>query len=619
MSGTPPAPPPRRRAYVASAVFTLVTAVLLALVAPAAAATYVPISGAGSTWSQNALDQWRANVKQYGMTVNYNGTGSSDGRNQFRNGTVDYAVSEIPYGIKDSGVVDPPPSRKYAYMPIVAGGTSFMYNLKIGNQRVTNLRLSGPVIAKIFTGGITMWNDPAIKADNPALAASLPARRVVPVVRSDGSGSTAQLTTWMSKQHRSMWDAYCGRAGRSTPCGATSNYPLVPGSGFVAQSGSNGVSGYVAQAGNIGTITYVEYSYAVYTTGFPVAKVLNAAGYYTEPTAKNVAVALLNARINKDSSSPDYLTQILDGVYNSTDRRNYPLSSYSYMVVPTTTEANFNAQKGKTLGAFAYYFLCQGQQHVDNLGYSPLPVNLVEAGLDQVRRIPGVDVENINIKNCRNPTFSADGGNTLAKSAPYPPACDKQGATQCTTGTGGDKKPTVTPGGSPGTGGSTPGATGGSGASGGSGGTGTTGGTAGAGTTGAAGASGTATGGATGSGGTTASGGATGAATAGAGTATGGSTAGDGATGGTAEGATGGTAIDPDTGQQVSALGTSGDGGAAGGGAGGDVFAVPVSTSGTIGSGARRALMVLAGVLLVGMTVGPPLLSRYLSGRRATS
>ncbi|MEW2396996.1 phosphate ABC transporter substrate-binding protein PstS [Streptomyces sp. NPDC046862] len=549
----------------------LLLAALLFGAAPAQSATYVPISGAGSTWSQNALDQWRANVKQYGMTVNYNGTGSSDGRNQFRNGTVDYGVSEIPYGIKDSGVVDPPPSRKYAYMPIVAGGTSFMYNLTIGNRRVTNLRLSGDVIAKIFTGQIRTWNDPAIKADNPAIASALPARRVVPVVRSDGSGTSAQFTTWMSKQYPSLWDAYCRRAGRGTPCGATSNYPLVPGGGFVAQSGSNGVSGYVAQGGNVGTITYVEYSYAVYTTGFPVAKVLNKGGYYVEPTAKNVAVSLLKARINENSSSPGYLTQILDDVYNDSDPRAYPLSSYSYMIIPTKLESNFNAQKGKTLGAFAYYFLCQGQQRVDNLGYSPLPINLVQAGLNQVRRIPGVDVERINIKDCHNPTFSSDGTNTLAKTAPYPPACDKKGASQCSTGTGGAKTPTQVGGGS-----------GGGGASGGGGGSGAGSGGSASGGSGGSGKGGTSSGASGGSGG-----------------------AGSGGASGTPA-AAGGASIDPDTGQVIAANGASADG------AGADAFAVPVNTSRSIGSGTRTVLMTLAGVLLLGVTVGPPLLSRRL-------
>jgi phosphate ABC transporter phosphate-binding protein len=414
--------------------------VLLGVVsaAPAQAETYVPISGSGSTWSQNALDQWIRNVSQYGMKVNYGGTGSSDGRNQFRNNTVDFAVSEIPYGLSDRGVVDQPPSRKFAYMPIVAGGTSLMYNLKIGGQRVTSLRLSGETVAKIFTGGITSWDDPAIKADNPALA--LPARKIVPVVRSDGSGTTAQFTTWLSKKYPQIWDPYCAKAGRPTPCGVTSNYPVVTGTGFTAQAGSTGVAGYVRQAQSEGAITYVEYSYAV-SANFPVVKLLNASGYYVAPTAKNVAVGLLGARINTDAASSQYLTQNLDGVYASADPRAYPLSSYSYMVVPTAVEGNFNAQKGKTLGDFSYYFLCEGQQQAEALGYSPLPINLVQAGLDQVRRIPGVDVQAVNIAKCNNPTFSADGTNTLAKTAPQPPACDKQGPTQCEPGSATAAKP----------------------------------------------------------------------------------------------------------------------------------------------------------------------------------
>jgi len=400
---------------------------------PAQAADYVPISGAGSSWSSNALDQWRRNVEQYGMRVNYASTGSSDGRNQFRSGTIDFAVSEIPYGLRDGGVTDEPPTRPYAYMPIVAGGTSFMYNLAAGGQQIANLRLSGEVIAKIFTGGITQWDDPAIKADNPGI--DLPSRQIVPVVRSDGSGSTAQFTTWMSKTQTSIWDAYCASAGRSTPCGVTSNYPVVSGKGFIAQPNSTGVAGYVAQAANVGTITYVEYSYAL-KTGFPVAKVLNSADYYVEPTASNVAVGLLGATINTNPG-PEYLTSNLDGVYGNTDPRAYPLSSYSYMIVPTSTDSPFTTDKGKTLGAFANYFLCEGQQQAEVLGYSPLPINLVQAGLDQVQRIPGVGSSTVNIADCNNPTFSSDGSNTLANNAPMPSECDKKGTSQCTDATGG--------------------------------------------------------------------------------------------------------------------------------------------------------------------------------------
>ena len=415
-------------------------------VVPAAAAeravgtSYQPITGFGSTWSANAIQQWARNVfNNYHWTINYNDVGSSAGRQLFKNpgGGADFAVSEIPYALQNSDSPDPAPPRKFAYMPIVAGGTSFMYNLVIAGKRVTNLRLGGATVASIFAGTITKWNDPAIAADNPGL--TLPAIPIVPVVRSDGSGTSAQLSTWMRSQFPSTWQALCQRAGRAnvtgqSSCGITSNYPVL--SGFKAQSGSTGVAGYVAQPQYVGSIAYVEYSYAL-NSHFPVVKLLNSAGYYTEPTAANVAVGLLGAKINTDQSSPDYLTQQLDGVFTNPDPRTYPLSSYSYIIIPTALEYGFTENKGYTLAAFANYFLCEGQQQADVLGYSALPINLVRAGLDQVLKIPGGDPKSVNISACNNPTFSADGSNKLATAAPQPQACDKQGTSQCTTGTGG--------------------------------------------------------------------------------------------------------------------------------------------------------------------------------------
>ncbi|GAA2223954.1 phosphate ABC transporter substrate-binding protein PstS [Herbiconiux moechotypicola] len=409
----------------------LASTVALGAAAPARADTYIPITGTGSTWSQNALDQWRKNVAaNYGMTVNYSGVGSSAGRRDFIAQTVDFAVSEIPFqAAPEDGSAPEQPTTAYAYMPIVAGGTSFMYNLQIGGKRVTNLRLSGEVITKIFTGAITNWNDPAIQADNPGLA--MPDKGIVPVVRSDGSGSTAQFTLWMSKQYPALWSAYNGGPG------LTSQYK--PTGAMKAQNGSLGVAGYVAQGYGEGAITYVEYSYAK-NSGFPVAKVLNNSGYYIEPKATSVAVALLQAQINQDPSSPDYLTQILDNVYNSGDPRSYPLSSYSYMIIPTATNTVFTAEKGNTLGTFARYMLCEGQQQADTLGYSPLPMNLVIAGSDQIKKIPGAGSTGVDVNSCNNPTFSPGDGpesNALAKTAPQPAPCDKQGPDQCVTGTGG--------------------------------------------------------------------------------------------------------------------------------------------------------------------------------------
>ena len=436
-------------------VTSLVLAAGLAVAAgvPAHAAGFEPISGSGSTWSQNALDQWRSNVAaNYGLTVNFSGVGSTAGRRDFIEGTVDFAVSEIPFqAVAELGASPEIPfpankQRGYAYMPIVAGGTAFMYHLVIGGKQVTNLRLSGEVITKIFTGKITKWNDPAVQADNPGLA--MPDKTITPIIRSDGSGTTAQFTLWMSKQYPAIWGEFAASMGRGP--GLTSQYPLF--NGAKGQTGSNGVSGYVAQGYGEGAITYVEYSYAL-EQGFPVAKVLNNSDFYVEPTAESVAVALLSAQINNDSGSSDYLTQILDGVYNSGDPRAYPLSSYSYMIVPTevkpSASSTFNEKKGASLGAFASYFLCEGQQQAGPLGYSPLPMNLVLAGFEQIKRIPGAGGANVDPNKCNNPTFAAGddpSNNRLAATAPQPAACDKRGPDQCVTGTAGAKQPTAVSG-----------------------------------------------------------------------------------------------------------------------------------------------------------------------------
>ncbi|WP_255638300.1 phosphate ABC transporter substrate-binding protein PstS [Amycolatopsis sp. DSM 110486] len=508
---------------------------------------YVPISGAGSTWSSNALDQWRKNVGQYGMRISYAATGSTDGRNQFKAGQVDFGVSEIPYGLTDAGVTDvAPTNRGFAYMPIVAGGTAFMYNLHIGNTRVTNLRLSGKTLTGIFTGAITSWADPQIKTDNPGL--TLPARKIIPVVRSDGSGTSAQFTTYMARQYGSLWDAFCRKAGRATPCGFTSNYPLVP--PMIGQSGSLGVTNFVRQDQSEGAITYVEYSYAR-NAGFPIAKVLNQAGYYIEPKAPSVAVALLAAQIKPD------LTQELGAVYTNSDPRTYPLSSYSYMILPTTPTAPFTVEKGRTLSDFAYYFLCEGQQQADQLGYSPLPINLVKAGLNQVARIPGSTKKPTDITKCNNPTFSPDGTNLLAKNAPQPSPCDKIGVVQCTTGTGGAKSSTPNNGGPGGRSNST----------GGPGGTaGNTGGTAG----------------------------------------TPGNTSSNPGAPGTTNGP-GGGAIDPDTGLPVGTQNLA-DGGSS----------VPVSLAQR--DDATAALLTSVAVaLLLGLVIGPPFLARRLTKDRDRS
>jgi phosphate ABC transporter phosphate-binding protein len=544
-----------RARWLAAGVVVAATTVttLYAPAQSASAASFVPLNGAGSTWSYNAINDWITNVAQYGMRVNYQPVGSTSGRQEFAQGTTDWGASEIPYGVKDGNISDPAPTRGYAYMPDTAGGTTFMYNLKIGNTRVTNLRLSGATIAGIFTGVITRWNAQQIKNDNPGL--TLPNLQIVPVVRSDGSGATAEFTQWMLATQPSAWNAYCAKVGRS-PCTQTSAYPVLQNSAMLGQSGDLGVSGYVSQAQADGAIGYVEFSYAL-ETGFPVAKVLNADGYYTEPTAGHVAVSLLKAKIvgcnptcSNPTNNPLYLTQDLSQVYTDMDPRTYELSSYSYMILPTSGAAPMTAAKGYTLGAFGAYLLCQGQVPLDALGYSSLPINLVEAGFTQLQRIPGNQVPtqtSAQIQGCNNPTFSTNGTNTLAVNDPYPPACDKQGAAQCTTATGGATTPTPVNG-------NANGSSGGAGSGNGSGGTGT-------------------------------------------GTATG--------TGSAASAAAQG--CNPDSGSCVI--------GAQAGGAQ-TVNGVAVSSPASLGDALRVALMVLAVVLLLGLILGPPLIAQASRRRR---
>ena len=598
-----------------------------------AAGTYVPIVGSGSSWIYNAMNAWIHNVYQFHIVVNYTPSGSSQGRNDFKSGLADYGASEIPYGVQDGTSFDPPPSRGYAYIPDAAGGTTFMYNLNINGKRVTNLRLSGKTIADIFTNKITTWNDPEIAGDNPGLASSLPAIPIIPVVRADGSGATADFTQWMIATQGADWTAYCTVVGRS-PCTQTSTYPVAPGTAMISVPQDAGVAGYVSQQQSNGAIGYVEYSYAL-ATGFPVAKVLNAAGYYTLPSPGHVAVSLLAAKINSDTSSATYLTEDLSGVYNDADPRTYELSAYSYMIIPTDLTNNMTTNKGYTLGAFGQYLLCVGQSQVDALGYSALPINLVQDAFAQLQKIPGNAVptdEASQIATCNNPTFSTNGTNTLANNDPQPLTCDQKGSTQCAEGVA---EPTES--------GSQ---TGSSGA-----GSGTTGGTTtSTGTQAGSTTSGSTTSGSTTSGSTTTGGTTSGSTTTG-GTGTHGSTTGSTATGSTATsngavgssstqspGATSATGTtgtgqncDPNTGVCTPAGGSTtgstagagtGTSAATGNGAVGDsatgtgqVGDTPITLAGSNGSGTQVVLMALAAGMMFLLSVVPPLLAQ--AGRRS--
>jgi ABC-type phosphate transport system substrate-binding protein len=400
-----------------------------------AADSHALIQGSGSSWAANAVNQWVADVASQGIQVVYTPDGDAQGRQDFANKTSDFSVTSIGYQGVDpvTGVSDTSQGRDYAYLPIAAGGTAFPYQIILNGKQVRNLRLSGETLAKIFTNQITNWDDPEITKDNNGVA--LPSLPITPVVQSEGSGATAQLTRYFATEYPTIWNAFAPGQGM------TEYFPRA--GNQIAQNGSNAAMNYVASSQANGSIGYVEYSFAL-SVNYPVVKMLNTAGYYTLPTQYNVAVALEKAVINMDPTSPDYLLQNLDNVYVDPDPRTYPLSSYVYMIEPTgaypTPETNITTAKRQSIADFEYYAICQGQREIGPIGYSPLPVNLVEAGFGQIDKLkaadPNIDLTQRNILTCGNPTFveGHPDANYLAQIAPMPQSCDKLGAGPCTTG-----------------------------------------------------------------------------------------------------------------------------------------------------------------------------------------
>ncbi|WP_380124556.1 substrate-binding domain-containing protein [Dactylosporangium cerinum] len=371
-----------------ASVVTLVLVVAAGATAslPAWGANHARITGTGSSWAANGINQWVADSARQGMQVDYTPTGSSTGRKDFAATAVDFAVSDIPFQGTDpvTGQIDTNQGRPFAYLPIVAGGTSFPYQIRVNGTLVRDLRLSGRTLAKIFTNQITNWNDPAITADNGGRV--LPALDIIPVVHAEGSGATWQLTAYLASQFPADWSAFSGLSR------ATSYFPPVQGRA-IARNGSDGVMNTVSAGSSNGAIGYDEYSYAL-AANYPVANVQNAAGQFTAPTAGNVTAALTRATIDADPASPTYLTANLSQVYTSPDARAYPLSSYSYAIIPTGTnnqDSRMNTGKRQTLADFLAYGLCGGQRSLSVAGYAPLPANLVRAGFEQIRRLQTAD------------------------------------------------------------------------------------------------------------------------------------------------------------------------------------------------------------------------------------
>ena len=380
-------------------------ALAVALLTSAAAATAPPaqagvtVLGAGSTWDQIATTQWAADVHTlYGITINYQGVGSTAGRQFYIENQVDFGDSDIPFQNtpNENELAELASEHKtYQYLPTVAGATGIMYNLRTpSGKKIENLRLDSHALTGIFTGTIKSWSDPAITKQNPQLRGQLPHTAIIPVVRADGSGTSAMFSDYLRHLQPAMWHHFCSTYHIS-PCGEISFWPLDI-AGSVSQKGSDGVANYVQQQTN--AITYVETGYAL-ARNFPVVYVRNQSGHYVFPSSQADATALRHARIRPD------LISDLTGVHTAPEAGAYPIAGYSYMITPTKLQYGFTAAKGAVLGRYILYSACAGQKKAASLGYAPLTPVLVKGVFAAVRRIPGAPTPP-PLSQCANPTLT---------------------------------------------------------------------------------------------------------------------------------------------------------------------------------------------------------------------
>jgi phosphate transport system substrate-binding protein len=328
---------------------------LLLLGMPAAfAGTHkdVTVTGAGATFPLNMIEQWKSDFnKSSGVTIAYTGVGSGAGRTQLIAGTVDFAGSDVPAAAAE---VDQLKAKygDFVYIPETAGGISVQYNV----PGLTGLKLSGVTLAKIFSGAITSWDDPAIGADNGAPGPKLP---IQVFVRSDKSGTSGVFTEYLSKVAPNDWKA-----------GATQTFPTDKGQ--IGKAGSDGVANAIKAAQ--GGIGYAEHSFAAERQLGEVL-VKNGAGEFKGPDTANVTAAIDAAGINPDGT--------LTLNFNATNPGVYPISTVSYLLVPT----KLDPAKADNLVAFLNYALGDGQGKAAGLGYAPLPDRIRKASQTAVSRI----------------------------------------------------------------------------------------------------------------------------------------------------------------------------------------------------------------------------------------
>ncbi len=316
----------------------------LALTGAAAAAHAQSLTGAGATFPYPIYSKWFDVYKQKtGVEINYQSIGSGAGIQQVKAGTVDFGASDA--ALSNDRLREMP--RKVLHFPTVAGAVVLAYNLP---DLSATLKLTPDLIAGIFMGKITMWNDKAIAAVNPGVA--LPGAPILPVHRSDGSGTTNIFTTYLSSVSTSWKELIGANTAVSWPSG-------------VGGKGNEGVAGLVRQTP--GAIGYVELAYAKQNK-FPVASVRNKSGAFVEPTlaSTTAAVAASAAALEKDVRTP---------IANAAAADAYPIAGLTFLLVYQDMK---DAGHAKALANFIAWANHDGQELAEGLDYARLPEGVVK-------------------------------------------------------------------------------------------------------------------------------------------------------------------------------------------------------------------------------------------------
>jgi phosphate transport system substrate-binding protein len=316
-----------------------------------AAVAQMLINGAGATFPYPLYSKWFDQYAKIDPSVrfNYQSIGSGGGQKQILAQTVDFGASDGP--MSDENLARAP--GKILHIPTVAGAVVVAYNL----ANHPRLKLNGEVVADIFLGKITKWNDPRIARLNPGL--TLPRADVVVVHRSDGSGTSYIFTDYLSSVSKE-WER---RVGRNT---------FVKWPAGLGAKGNEGVAGQVKQLP--GTIGYVELAYA-HQNKLPVAEVRNARGNFVSPSVETITEALATATIADDFRF---------SMVNAPGAKAYPIAGATWLLV---YEQQKDAAKGKKVIEFLNWALTQGEAVAASLDYAPLPEALQTRTLERIKTI----------------------------------------------------------------------------------------------------------------------------------------------------------------------------------------------------------------------------------------